>query len=190
MYTVYSSWWFGNHPCMKSYQNGFQQADFFPRNLSQKTTYRNHQVALGFTSHWCHQSNAWKRSPKSTPKMRKFCLIKNSCLPSWKHRTKVCGVGFQLPVISVDAWILKSLAIWIRYNNHQQSLPLAMKPSSSANHFLLTPKTPKTSFCRRPPSRQRPGRSWDRARSSKTKIPGNKNLIRKRKTANHCPQKT
>lgn len=119
--------------------------DFFPRNLSQKTTYRNHQVALGFTSQWCHQSNAWKRSPKSTPKMREFCSIKNACVPSWKRHPKVWGGWFQLPVISVDAWILKSLATWIRYNKHQQSLPLAMKPSSSANHALLTPKTPKTS---------------------------------------------
>ena len=64
-----------------------------------------------------------------------------------------------------------------------------MKPSSSANHFLLTPKTPANRRNRRPPSRQRPGRSWDRARSSKTKIPGKKNPIRKRKTANYCPTK-
>lgn len=40
---------------------------------------------------------------------------------------------------------------------------------------------------RRPPSRQRPGRSWDHARSSKTKIPGTKTHHKK---TNHCPQKT
>ena len=189
MYTVVGGFmWFQTTHLWKATKTDFNRPIFFRRNLSQKTTYRNHQVALGFTSQWCHQSDAWKRSPKSTPKMRKFCSIKNSCLPSWKRRPKVCGVGFQLPVISVDAWNFK---VSCNMNPVQQSSTISSTLLWNHLHLpiIFCWHQEHRRFLRRPPSRQRPGRSWDHARSSKTKIPGKKNH-HKTKDCQPLPTKT
>ena len=55
----------------------------------------------------------------------------------------------------------------------------SMKPSSSANH------TPASAVLCGPPSRRRPGRFWDHARSSKTKIPGKNPKTKNCKPPNH-----